>query len=161
MSRKKMSVLLRMIIGLVILAAVVFFFLFLPFYGSEMVRCYPEYSWAYYPCLAFAWVFALPLFVTVFPAWQIVGTIKNMGEAFSLSNAKRFLTIAFCLCASGFIFPIGVIILAFLGAGTAPMTLVVSPLVFLGMNSLSFLCYVISRLVKEAAEIREENELTV
>lgn len=161
MSRKSMSFMLHAILLLLVFVMILFFFFFLPFYGSELARVEPQYAWAYYPCLIWAWSFSLPLFAGAFPAWRIFGSIRTKGAAFSRSNAKAFRQIALCLCCSGFIFPAGMLVLAFMGAGSAPLTILISPLVFLSMNALGFVCYVVSRLVQESAEIREENDLTV
>lgn len=161
MSRKTMSFFLHVILLLLVLAMIIFFFLFLPFYGSEIVRIDPSYAWAYRPCLIWAWSFALPLFACAIPAWRVFGTIRTKGATFSHANAKAFQQIALCLCCSAFIFPIGMLILAFMGAGSAPLTFLITPLVFLSLNALGFVCYVMSRLVLESAEIREENDLTV
>lgn len=161
MNRKTMTVFLQILLLGLTAAGCLFFFAFLPFYGSEMVRVNPEYEWAYLPCLIWAWLFAVPLFAAVIPAWRIFGTVKKKGGAFSAANAKRFRLIAVLLCSDGFLFPIGMFVMAWLGAGSAPLTLVISPAVFLFMNGAGFLCYVLSRLVQESAEMREENDLTV
>ena len=161
MSRKTMSVLLRIILLVLVTLGLLFFFAFLPFYGAEMAQVNPEYEWAYIPCLVWAWVFALPLFIAAVPIWRIFGTIRKKGEAFSSKNAKRFLIIAALFCCSGFLFVGGMLAVAWMGAGSAPLTLVIAPMVFLITNTAGFLCYVLSRLVQESAEIREENELTV
>lgn len=50
MKTKTMSALLRAVLLAAGLLLVVFFFLFLPFYGQDTVRYAPEFAWAYWPC---------------------------------------------------------------------------------------------------------------
>ena len=60
---KRLAVLLR--IGLVIAALVcaAIFFWFLPEQGRGIARTAPEFAWAFWPCLVFAWLFAAPVFL--------------------------------------------------------------------------------------------------
>mgnify|MGYP007126866243 CR=1 FL=1 len=67
MKTKTMSALLRAVLLAAGLLLVVFFFLFLPFYGQDTVRYAPEFAWAYWPCLIWAWAFAVPIFWAMVP----------------------------------------------------------------------------------------------
>ena len=51
MKTKTMSALLRAVLLAAGALLAVFFFLFLPFYGTDTVRAAPEFAWAYWPCL--------------------------------------------------------------------------------------------------------------
>lgn len=161
MSRKAMSIVLKFILFVLLAIMSLFFFVFLGFYGSEFARVYSEYSRAFYPCLIWAWLFALPLYVAVAFMWKIVGTISVKGGAFSKKNAARFKAIALCSFLAPLIFFVGMIVVAFMGAGSPVLTLVVCPLVIVFFNAFGFVCYVVSRLVGDSAEMKEENDLTV
>lgn len=54
MKTKTMSALLRAVLLAAGALLAVFFFLFLPFYGTDTVRAAPEFAWAYWPCLVWA-----------------------------------------------------------------------------------------------------------
>lgn len=69
MKTKTMSALLRAVLLAAGALLAVFFFLFLPFYGTDTVRAAPEFAWAYWPCLVWAWAFAVPVFWALVPAW--------------------------------------------------------------------------------------------
>lgn len=58
MKTKTMSALLQAVLLAAGALLAVFFFLFLPFYGTDTVRAAPEFAWAYWPCLVWAWAFA-------------------------------------------------------------------------------------------------------
>lgn len=111
------------------LLLVVFFFLFLPFYGQDTVRYAPEFAWAYWPCLIWAWAFAVPIFWAMVPAWRVCGSIAVKGMAFTGKNARDLRTVSRLAFADAVIFPAGMLIVAYLGAGSAPLTLLITPLV--------------------------------
>ena len=125
MKTKTMSALLRAVLLAAGLLLVVFFFLFLPFYGQDTVRYAPEFAWAYWPCLIWAWAFAVPIFWAMVPAWRVCGSIAVMG------------------------------------AGSAPLTLLITPLVTFFCLAAGIVLYVLSRLVADAAALREDNDLTI
>ena len=62
MKTKTMTNLLRLVLIAAAALCGVFFFLCLPSYGQEIVQADPEFAWAYWPCLVWAWLFALPIF---------------------------------------------------------------------------------------------------
>ena len=67
MKTKTMTNLLRLVLIAAAVLCGVFFFLCLPSYGQEIVQADPEFAWAYWPCLVWAWLFALPIFGAMIP----------------------------------------------------------------------------------------------
>ena len=134
MKTKTMSALLRAVLLAAGLLLVVFFFLFLPFYGQDTVRYAPEFAWAYWPCLIWAWAFAVPIFWAMVPAWRVCGSIAVKGMAFTGENARDLRTVSRLAFADAVIFPAGMLIVAYLGAGSAPLTLLITPLAPLDIN---------------------------
>ena len=139
----------------------VFFFLFLPFYGTDTVRAAPEFAWAYWPCLVWAWAFAVPIFWALVPAWRVCGSIAVKGMAFTGKNARDLRTVSRLAFADAVIFPAGMLIVAYLGAGSAPLTLLITPLVTFFCLAAGIVLYVLSRLVADAAALREDYDLTI
>ena len=115
MKTKTMSALLRAVLLAAGLLLVVFFFLFLPFYGQDTVRYAPEFAWAYWPCLIWAWAFAVPIFWAMVPAWRVCGSIAVKGMAFTGKNARDLRTVSRLAFADAVIFPAGMLIVASLG----------------------------------------------
>ena len=161
MKTKTMSALLRAVLLAAGLLLVVFFFLFLPFCGQDTVRYAPEFAWAYWPCLIWAWAFAVPIFWAMVPAWRVCGSIAVKGMAFTGKNARDLRTVSRLAFADAVIFPAGMLIVAYLGAGSAPLTLLITPLVTFFCLAAGIVLYVLSRLVADAAALREDNELTI
>lgn len=161
MTRKTMTIGLKSITALLAVLILFFFFVVLPSIGQAIARQNPEFAWAYWPCLIGAWVFMLPILTAFLPAWQVFDTIREKGKAFCHENASRFRLIGHCAMAAGIIFLCLIMIMTFRGAGSAPLVIAVTPLVLLFFLALSFVCHVFSHLVHEAAELKDENELTI
>lgn len=161
MKQKNMSRLLQALLLIAGLLGAVFFFAFLPFYGRELVQCAPKYAALFWPCLVWAWAFAVPVFWALFPCWQVFGSIARKGAAFTRENAARLRLIAYLAFADAVIFPVGMVVIALLGGGFAALTLVITPLVTFAAAAVGFACYVLSRLVLDAAVLSEENDMTI
>lgn len=161
MKRKTMVTGLKAMVLVLAAMAACFFFVFLPQMGSAIKTAAPEYAWAFWPCLIWAWVFSLPVWIAAFPAWHIFGTLAEKGNAFCRENAHRFHLIGYCALAAGLIFLAGMLILACKGAGSAPLAFVITPLVVLAGSCFSFACHVMGHLVMESADLQEENQLTI
>ena len=150
---------------LVLLAAAVlcgiFFLWFLPSYGQEVQQADPEFTWAYWPCLIWAWLFALPIFGAMLPCWRIFGSISAPEGAFTRRNARDMRSISRLAFADALIFPAGMFVLAFMGAGSAPLTIIITPMVIFCCAAVGIVCYVLSRLIGDAAALREENDMTI
>ena len=135
-AHKKLAVLLR--IGLVIAALVcgAIFFWFLPQLGRGIALADPEYAWAFWPCLIFAWLFAVPVF------WAMA----------TVSRLAFF---------DAVLVPAGVITLALLGAGSPGMTVIVMPAGVMVCTLVGVMAMALSRLVADAARLQDESDLTV
>lgn len=151
--------------GVVLLAAAVlcgiFFLWFLPSYGQGVQQADPEFTWAYWPCLIWAWLFALPIFGAMLPCWRIFGSISAPEGAFTRRNARDMRSISRLAFADALIFPAGMFVLGFMGAGSAPLTIVITPMVIFCCAAVGIVCYVLSRLIGDAAALREENDMTI
>lgn len=112
---KRLAALLR--IGLVIAAVVcaAIFFWFLPELGRGIAAADPEFAWAFWPCLAFAWLFAVPVFWAMARMWAVFGRIGR-GEAFCRENARALRTVSRLAFCDAVLVPVGVIVLGLLGA---------------------------------------------
>jgi hypothetical protein len=162
MKKKTMTVLLRaaLVIGAALLAAV--FFWAVPSYGQYMAKvAAPEFAYAYWPCLIWAWCFAVPIFIALIPAWKVFGSISAPGGAFTRANVKSLRLIAILAFVDAVIFPVGMIAVGSMGAGSPGLVVLVTPSVMFACAAVGLAALVLSRLVEEAVEIKEENDLTI
>lgn len=159
-AHKKLAVLLR--IGLVIAALVcgAIFFWFLPQLGRGIALADPEYAWAFWPCLIFAWLFAVPVFWAMAALWTVFGRIGR-GDAFCAENARAMATVSRLAFFDAVLVPVGVITLALLGAGSPGMTVIVMPAGVMVCTLVGVMAMALSRLVADAARLQDESDLTV
>jgi len=161
MTRKTMSNLLRaaLLVGGVLCA--LFFFGFLPFFVQEQIRCELLEQKFFVPVMLFGFVLAVPVFVALFPCWEFFGSLREKGGAFTKRNAEIFKTVSRLALLDTVLFPVGVIVLALIGVGSAPLTVVGIPLGVFAGATVSLVCHVLSRMVGDAAALREENDMTI
>ncbi len=149
-----------LIVGTLLLAGL--FFWAIPTYGGYMATVEaPEFAYAYWPCLIWAWCFAAPIFAAVIPAWRICSSISTEEGAFTRSNAKCLRWIACLAFADAVIFPVGMLIVGMMGAGSPGLVVLVTPAVMLVCVAvgIAFLC--LGCLVDDAAKLKEDNDLTI
>lgn len=159
-AHKKLAVLLR--IGLMIAALVcgAIFFWFLPQLGHGIALADPEYAWAFWPCLIFAWLFAVPVFWAMAALWAVFGRIGR-GDAFCMENARGMATVSRLAFFDAVLVPVGVITLALLGAGSPGMTVIAMPAGVMVCTLVGVMAMALSRLVADAARLQDESDLTV
>lgn len=162
MGKKTMT---RLLHGALVVAAVLaagVFFWALPQYGMYLARVEaPEFAYAYWPCLIWAWAFALPLFIAVAPAWRVITSISRPTGAFCRSNVSALRTVAGLAFADGVIFPLGMLVVAAMGAGSPALTVLVTPAVTFVCLAVGLVLLCLSHLVADAVTLREENDLTI
>lgn len=161
MNTKTMTTLLRAVLLAAAVLCGIFFLWFLPSYGQEVQQADPEFTWAYWPCLIWAWLFALPIFGAMLPGWRIFGSISAPEGAFTRRNARDMRSISHLAFADALVFPAGMLIIGIMGAGSAPLTIVITPMVVFCCAAVGVVCYVLSRLIGDAAALREENDMTI
>lgn len=157
---KRLAALLR--IGLVIAAVVcaAIFFWFLPELGRGIAEADPEYAWAFWPCLAFAWLFAVPVFWAMTLMWAVFGRIGR-GEAFCRENARALRTVSRLAFCDAVLVPVGVIVLGLLGAGSPGLTVILMPAGTMVCALVGVMAMALGRLVADAAALQDESDLTV
>ena len=103
----------------------------------------------------------MPIFWAMVPAWRVCGSIAVKGMAFTGENARDLRTVSRLAFADAVIFPAGMLIVAYLGAGSAPLTLLITPLVTFFCLAAGIVLYVLSRLGADAAALREGTEVII
>lgn len=161
MKKRTMTRLLHAILAAAVLLGAVFSFCVLPEAGRAIRQAEPEYGWAYWPCLIWAWTFAVPIFAAVIPCWRVFSSICAPQGAFTRQNARALRLIAWLAFADAAVFPAGMVILALMGAGQPGLTVIVTPLVMFCCIAAGITALVLAYLVRDAAALREENDLTV
>ena len=139
--------------GLIVYAAVV------PVLAEYMLEGYPEFLTAVLPWELFIWCSGIPCFAVLYFAWRIVADI-GLDRSFTDENAKRLKWISGLAAGDALFFFLGNILLLFLGMNHPGIVLVSSVVVFIGV-AVAVASAALSHLVKKAAELQEQSDLTI
>ncbi|MBR0416723.1 MAG: DUF2975 domain-containing protein [Firmicutes bacterium] len=159
MEQKALSKWLKIIIVGVGICGLVGYFLIIPAFGQSMVRDYPEFSGWYWPWLIFLWGTGIPCYVALFFGWKIAANIGN-DRSFSMENAKLLKWISWLAEGDAIYFFIGNIVLWFAGMNHPGVVLAMFLVVFAGV-AIAVAAAALSHLVKKAAVLQEESDLTI
>ncbi len=159
MDQKKLSLSLKNIIALVGVCALAVYALVLPICGDSLRQSYPESAAMYWPWLIFLWITAVPCFAALILAWRIA---KNIGEdrSFSVENARLLKIIAYLAAGDTLYFFIGNVVLLFLNMNHPGIILFSLLICFAGV-SVTVAAVCLSHLVRKAADLQDESDLTV
>ena len=149
----KLAALAAALIGL--LAA----FVFLPMLASALLEEFPAYQKWYWPCLIYGWVVLLPGFVGLWEFWKICVEIGR-DNSFSQKNARSLFRICLLALTMAALLAAGVAALCLLGMGLP--ALLIAMLGFAAACALvALLANALAQLVRRAAAIKSENDLTI
>ena len=141
------------ICGLIVFAVVI------PLLGQTMVDKYPEFSYCFWPWLAFIWVAAIPCYITLVLAWKVA---VNIGAdlSFSVANARLFKMISALAAGDAAFFFIGNLVLLFLNMNHPAIVLFTLIVDFAGI-AISVGAAALSHLIMNAADLQEQSDLTI
>ena len=149
----KLAALAAALIGL--LAA----FVFLPMLASALLEEFPAHQKWYWPCLIYGWVVLLPGFAGLWEFWKICVEIGR-DNSFSQKNARSLFRICLLALTMAALLAVGVAALCLLGMGLP--ALLIAMLGFAAACALvALLANALSQLVRRAAAIKSENDLTI
>ena len=137
------------VVWLLAAVGVIVFFVVAPWTAVFARQLFPAYRMFFWPGLAYTWVVAALYALALFDFARIVGNIVR-DRSFCLENARRMNRIsAFALAC-----------LALARMTTPGLWLLFAFLIFMSLV-IALLARALARLTERAAEIKEENDLTV
>ena len=136
------------------LAAIAF-----PQLGESIVNANPEFSYAYTPWMIFLCIALVPCYAVLVLGWIIASNISR-DSAFSQVNARLLKAVAFLSAGDSAFFLLGNIVLLFLNMNHPGIVLLSLPVVFIGF-AVCVASYALSHLTIRAADIEDENALTI
>lgn len=159
MTQKSLSRWLKgIIVGIAICGLVIYGGL-IPMFGKELVDAYPEFSYCYYPWLTILWVSAIPCYLVLFNGWKIMVEIAR-DNSFSMENARYLKRICILALVDSAYFFVANLVLFFLNMNH-PGILMASLFVDFAGVAVAVTAASLSHLVLKAAEIQQENNLTI
>ena len=149
----KLAALAAALIGL--LAA----FVFLPMLASALLEEFPAHQKWYWPCLIYGWAVLAPGFAGLWEFWKICVEIGR-DNSFSQKNARSLFRICLLALTMAALLAVGVAALCLLGMGLP--ALLIAMLGFAAACALvALLANALAQLVRRAAAIKSENDLTI
>ena len=134
-------------------------FVLLPALASAMLEEYPAYQKWYWPGLVYCWIVLLPGFAGLWEFWKICVQIGR-DNSFSQENARSLFRICLLALTMAALLAAGVAALCLLGMGLP--ALLIAMLGFAAACALvALLANALSQLVRRAAAIKSENDLTI
>lgn len=161
MNRISLSHQLKLILILLLLFVLIIFAMVVPVIGKSIEANNPEYAFAFIPCLIWSWCFAVPIILSFVPAWQIFSSVGSEEGCFIKENVKRLKSIALLAYLDALIFPLGMIIVGFLGAGQPGLTVIITPAVIIAAVCVARVFQILANITEEASDLKEEHDLTV
>lgn len=159
MKQRNLAIWLKVIlIGMAVCGAGVYGYL-IPSWGKDLATSLPEYADCYWPWLVFIWITGIPCYATLVFGWRIAGRI-GQDQSFTRKNASALKWISFLAAGDSVFVAVGNLVLLFLNMSHPGIALLWMIVVFIGI-SLSVAAAALSHLVRKAAALQEEADLTI
>lgn len=159
MEQKKMSRRLKAMIMIAGLCCLAFYMLAIPMIADEILYQYPEFSGWYWPWSIFLWMCGVPCYIALFCGWKIAASI-GQNEPFTKKNADYLRSISRLAAGDSAFFLAGNIVLLLLGMNHPGFALCSLLAVFAGI-AIAIMTAALSHLVREAAVLQEQSDLTI
>ena len=157
MDQRKLAIWLKaIVVGCAVCGLVLFGFIlprFLSYVALE-VPDLPHGAWT-----AFMWVLAIPCYAVLVCIWRMANEIGR-DNSFSMENAKQLRLIALLAGADALLLLLGNLIFLLVGHSIPTLALVSAFVCFIGL-AISVGAACLSHLVRKAALMQEESDLTI
>ena len=146
----------------VLLVGTIVFFLcvfFLPWLANDTANMYPEFAFLQYPVLLGLYVTTIPFFIALYQALKILKLIDHEA-AFSESSVNILNFIKYCAITISILYVIGSILLMSQNA-LHPGIAIVGFIIIFSSVVIAVFVGVLQKLLRNALDIKSENDLTV
>lgn len=159
MDQKGLERWLKTVITGVALVGAVLYFVAFPMIGRGIVGENPEMANRFWPWLIFLWMTAIPCYLVLVLGWKISAEIGK-DNSFSKENAKALKWVS-VLAAGDSVFLLAGNLVLLCMSMSHPGVFLASVLIAVCGAFVAVAAAVLSHLVMNAAELKEENRLTI
>ena len=159
MEQKTLSKWLKLILLGMGICGLAVYLLVVPSFGDSLRSQYPEFADRYWPWLIFIWVSGIPCYAVLVLGWRIAANIGR-DASFSLENARFLRSIAVLAALDAAYVFLGNLAMLFLDM-SHPGVVLLSLLVVFAGAAVAVAAAALSHLVRKAALLQEENDLTI
>ncbi|WP_340009089.1 DUF2975 domain-containing protein [Paenibacillus sp. FSL K6-0276] len=146
------------LIGLPVLALCIFF---VPAIANFAVELYPDYSFIKYLIFIDLYASAIPFYIALYQAFKLLGYIDK-NNAFSEISVRVLKNIKNCAITICGVYVAGMPLYYLIGEkDDAPGIIVIAMVVIFASMVIAVFAAVLQKLLKEAIDIKSENDLTV
>ena len=159
MEQKTLSKCLKLILLGMGICGLAVYLVVVPSFGDSLRSQYPEFAGRYWPWLIFIWVSGIPCYAVLVLGWRIAANIGR-DASFSLENARFLRSIAVLAALDAAYVFLGNLAMLFLDM-SHPGVVLLSLLVVFAVAAVAVAAGALSHLVRKAALLQEENDLTI
>lgn len=159
MSQKSLSKWMKIILFIFGLCGIAIFGLVIPVIGSDLKNEYPEFAFAFIPWLVFILIMAIPCYAVLVLGWKIASSIGN-DNSFSNANAKRLKYVSVLALVTSIYNFAGNVVFLLLNMNHPGILLASLFITFVGI-AISAASAILSYLVRKAAKLQEQSDLTI
>ncbi len=159
MKSSSASSLLKIVLAVSAAALLFVVFWCFPAYMRHVVFVRPDLAGWAFPMEAYIGLMSIPVFACIVLLWQVFGTLSG-DNAFSMENAKRFTVMKRLAIVD---LGLAALLAAFLlicGVTAAFIAMCLTAIFYVGVVSI-IVFHVLAGLVRNAAEIKQDHELTI
>lgn len=146
------------LIGMPILALCIFV---VPGIANFAAELYPDHAYFKYLVFADLYASAVPFYLALYQSFRLLIYIDR-NEAFSELSVRALKNIKYCAVAISILYVAGLPLLYLIAeADDAPGVILIGLVIIFASMVIAFFAAVLQRLLKEAIDIKSENDLTV
>jgi len=146
------------VIGMPVLALCIFV---VPEIGNFAAELYPEFPFLKYLVLIDLYAAAIPFYFALYQAFKLLGFIDR-GKAFSDLSVQALKKIKYCAAAISGLYALGMPLFYLLAErDDAPGIILIGLVLVFASMVIGVFAAVLEKLLKEAIDIKSENDLTV
>lgn len=146
------------LIGMPILALCIFV---VPGIANFAAELYPDHAYLKYLVFTDLYASAVPFYLALYQSFRLLIYIDR-NEAFSELSVRALKNIKYCAVAISILYVVGLPLLYLIAeADDAPGVILIGLVIIFASMVIAFFAAVLQRLLKEAIDIKSENDLTV
>lgn len=153
------TLILKMVVLIIGFPVIVFCLFGLPWLVKNPAN--PEYANMLYPIVCIMYISAIPFFIALYQTFQLLRNIEK-NNAFSIISVKALKKIKYCAISISILYIVGSPFFFLLGdKDDAPGVVLIGLIIIFASMVVSVFAAVFQKLLKDAIEIKSENDLTV
>ncbi|PIC63626.1 hypothetical protein CSV79_10825 [Sporosarcina sp. P13] len=157
--KKGTTIFLKIAVFLIAVTVLALCIFWLPWLANNTAEMYPEFDYLQYPVLISLYITVIPFYLALFQALKILNYIEN-NNAFSERSVNVLKYIKYCAITISIVYVIGNIFLITQNALHPGIAIIGFIIIFTSVVIAVFTA-VLQKLLKNALDIKLENDLTV